>query len=60
MPAYNEAATVERMVDAVLGTLQEKEVIVDQGAHSRPPGHASHDLTGTVCRAIVHQETPQR
>ncbi len=33
MPAYNEAATIERVVDAVLATPQEKEVIiVDDGS----------------------------
>jgi len=33
MPAYNEAATVERVLDAVLATPQEKEVVlVDDGS----------------------------
>ena len=33
MPAYNEAATLERVLDAVMGTPQEKEVIlVDDGS----------------------------
>ena len=56
MPAYNEAATVERVVDAVLVTPQDKEVIiVDDGSTDGTTEIIQRLGQRESVRAITHQ-----